>query len=208
MQEKYDIQGAKYSLGAFQYIVNSDKCPHTVRKSTKAMLFLMVIAYKQSCSNYFLRKCFPVSNINDALSILENANLIKRERNSGKMVTFYITDEIKKVLMDEYEMYEWGKKPSKYNLYLFANALLNIPRYINEYKILSWNMLLSMVEITLSINNGCANVSIDNMTGIRGEYASKNVTRKQLIEAGVIKRISHKSPMYKVNQEAYLLTHA
>lgn len=163
--------------------------------NNKAVLVMTLIAYKGESSGTFLRKVFDV-NLDLTLIELTKQNYIKIIRTEGRT-----------------KVYECVYSPKEVNvfsediMYVFSNALFNIGKYIRNYKISSWNILASIVELPLRISkNGAVPYEYDMLSCIGGDRPNKLTNRNRLVKIGVIKPIgSSQASNYRLNQHAYLL---
>ena len=163
--------------------------------SNKEVLVMTLITYKGEVSGTFLRKVFGV-NLDLALIELTKQNYIKVVRTEGRT-----------------KIYDRIYSPKEVNvfseniMYIFSNALFNIGKYTKDYKISSWNILASIVELPLRISkNGFVPYEHDTLSCIGGRQPNKVTNRSKLVKIGVIKPVgSSQTSIYRLNQHAYLL---
>lgn len=188
MIDFYDSNKANRAINTYLDFAGSGKV------ETKELLILTLVAYLEKTTQYYIKRVVG-ADVNTAVRSLADKGYITNERNGKECsVTINYTPTNSEVFSEDI-------------MYIFANALFNVGKYIKDFKITSWSTIASIVELSLSAeHNGYVHYDYDLLNCIGGGKANKIYNRQKLTKIGVIKPIgSTQTHNYRLNQCAYLL---
>lgn len=192
MKEVYSEKGALRAVKFFQDTLSKRNLEGAL--NNRALILGCMLAYKGECSYGYLRKLLPVARLtlDKTLEDLIKAGAIQ---------------EVKEDKWYRFNGPEGNKSDLDVNteaLYLFANALMNVPEYVNTYHVASWNIIAMVIEITLYTERSTPAVKYgtDEMKTVTNP--NRIAYRKQLESWGFIKPTGKRS-QYRLNKYAYLL---
>lgn len=189
MLEFYDSNKANRAINTYIDFANSEEMEN------KELLVLTAISYLENTTCFYLKRILGVNVLPQVMDLTEKGYVTSERSGNERKVQINYTPVNAQVFSDNI-------------MYVFANALFNVGKYVGEYKVTSWNTLASIVELPIHIQkNGVVNYEYDLLGCIGGNKANKSYNRKKLIDIGVIRRVagSTQNHSYKLNQQAYLL---
>jgi len=188
MIDFYDSNKATRAINTYLDFAGSEEMEN------KELLILTLVAYLEKTTQYYIKRVVG-ADVNMIVRKLADKGYITNER-KGKECSVKInyTPTNSQVFSESI-------------MYVFANALFNIGKYLKDYKITSWTTLASIVELPLSIgNNGFIQYDYDLLSCVGGQKANKIYNRQKLTRIGAIKPVgSTQTHTYRLNQCAYLL---
>lgn len=189
MLEIYNSNCATRAINTFVDFAGTDKLLN------KELLVLTLMAYKGTTTVPYLKKILTVGPDREINKLVEQGYVVI-DRAEGR--TKYYKVSYKPVSSEVF---------SESTMYTFCNALFNLGKYVRDYKLTSWNILASMVELPLHLSNtATVNYEPTAMKCISGNKANHLSVRNKLVKYGVIKESrSEGKDNYKLNQKAYFL---
>lgn len=197
MLDFYDNVSATRAVSTFLTAIEQDK----VQLSQKDILVLTLISYKGVTCVPFLSKVFGC-DVTPNVKNLEKFGVAKVARKEGATKYYECT-----LLSTSSDVF------SEDSMYIFANALFNIGKYVKEYEITSWSLLLSIVELPLHLTKETSHVklTLDSLKTFNGVRNNRLIHRRNLEKIGVTKAVDGKTPLhtdkpeYRLNKHAYLM---
>ena len=201
-QERFEKTSAKRALDLYRSFILNESLKDKIANSNRTLVILTIISYFGDCTKTKLKKAIPVASFDATIDELISLGYITKRR-EGMEVHYSIGHS------DDFS--RETSEVSDETCFLFANTLMNISTYIKTYKITSWNIFSFMLEIAWKMEGSSVHLDEKSIESIKGLYANKMSTRKQLERMGIIKNIHPDSSGrssgsdFRVNKEAYII---
>lgn len=206
MIDLFNEQRTNKTANLFMYLT-SKQGPAWAKDSMRDVLMVVMIMLRGEASRAFLKKMWiGKTPLTQRLQGLINEGVIKQVNEKWSKDNAYYVDE------SLLENGLFNLTFPRENLYIFANAVMNLPKYLEGIR--SYNEIALILESALKVKRDTGLVTLNKETiqsfgCLKGGNLSALTIRNALVKKGilrcVVKASQNRKPQFALNKKAYLL---
>ena len=206
MIDLFNEERANKTANLFMYLT-SKQCPAWAKDSMRDVLMVVIIMLRGEATRAFLKKMWTGKTpLTTRLQKLLENGVIKATNGKWSNENSYYVDES----LVENGIYNLTFP--RENLYIFSNAVMNLPRYLEGIN--SYNEIALILESALKVKRDTGLVTLNKDTiqsfgCLKGGSSSALCIRNALVKKGILRCITKatptRKPQFALNKKAYLL---